>query len=126
MLIEFSDFNPKLLILFIYPIFLKIQDHTKILYLDENKDNFLFRTFRYFTSYIFAFIPLLIIKRRAKNNNKGIINKVKELKEENDEIKNKVLPDKVIISKKRKIMKKKYKNILYLGILCITILCIYI
>ncbi len=60
MLVEFSDLNFKILILFIHPVFIKIQDEVKKLYLKDN--NFLSKTFKYFASHIFAFIPLLIIK----------------------------------------------------------------
>ena len=58
MWIEFSEFNLKILILLIYPVSKRIQDYSKKAYLV--KDHQLFKTFRYFASYIFAFIPLLI------------------------------------------------------------------
>ena len=54
MLIEFSDFNLKILILLIFPIFKTVQDYSKKAYVVE--DNYIFKTFRYFASYIFGFI----------------------------------------------------------------------
>ena len=117
MWIEFSNFNLKLLILFIFPVFIKIQDEIKPLYLKDN--NFYFKTFRYFASYIFAFIPLLIIKCRSKNDNQEIIDKEKKLKEENEELMNKLLPVPTNTFKKREMKKRRYQNIIYIGILCI-------
>ena len=66
MLIEFSEFNLKLLFFLIYPIFITIQDYTYASYIKHDKDNFLFTTFRYFLSYIFSGILLLIFKFRTK------------------------------------------------------------
>ena len=65
MWIEFSDLEPKLLILLMFPVFKRIQDVTKKFCFTS--DNFMFQTFRYFLNYTFAFIPLLILKCRTKN-----------------------------------------------------------
>ena len=67
MLIELSEFNLKLLIPLIFPIFKRIEDYSKKAYLKN--ENQLFKTFRYFLSYTFTFIPLLIVKYRTKNAN---------------------------------------------------------
>jgi hypothetical protein len=49
MWIEFSEFNFKLLIPLIFPIFKRVQDFTKKLYIKDSKDDkTLFKTFRYF------------------------------------------------------------------------------
>ena len=66
MFIEFSEFNLKLLFFLIYPIFITIQDYTYASYIKHDKDNLLFTTFRYFLSYIFSGILLLIFKFRTK------------------------------------------------------------
>ena len=76
MWIEF-EFNIKILFIFIYPIFKRIEDFTKD-YL--TKDNRLFKTFRKFLSYSLNFIPYLIIKFRSKRKNNE--NEEKEKTEE--------------------------------------------
>ena len=60
MLIELTTFDYKILILFIFPIFKRIGDYTKQLYVKE--DTILFKTFRYYICYIFSVILSLIIK----------------------------------------------------------------
>ena len=117
MLVEFSDFNLKLVILLIYPISMRIQHYTRQLYLEN--DNYFFYTFRYFACYTFAFIPLLIIQYRSKKGNKDITDKEKKLKEENDKIKSQVLRPTTIELEKRKTKKIIYQNIIYIGLLCI-------
>ena len=67
MWIEFSEFNIKLLIPLIFPIFKRLGDLTRKIY---NGTNPLFKTFRYFLCYSLSFIPLLIIKYRSKNPKK--------------------------------------------------------
>ena len=79
MWIEFSEFNLKILILLIFPVSKRVQDYTKKAYLV--KDHQLFKTFRYFASYIFAFIPLLIMKYRTKKVQDPIIEANKEPEE---------------------------------------------
>ena len=69
MWIELSEFNLKLLIPLIFPVFKRIQDLTKKAYVTN--DNQLFKAIRYFTSYTFSFICLIIIylrTRETKNN----------------------------------------------------------
>ena len=66
MWIEFSEFNLKLLIPLIFPIFKRIQDYTKKSYLKNEYQ--IFKIFRNFSSYIFSVIPFLIIKYRTKNS----------------------------------------------------------
>ena len=123
MWIEFSDLDPKLLLLLLFPVFKRIQDVTKEFALSS--DNFIFQTFRYFLNYLFAIIPLLIIKCRMKNN-KEITNEEKKIKEENEEMKNKLLPGQIVLLEKRKEAKKKYLNILYIGLICIIGIGCYI
>ena len=77
MFIEFSNFNIKLIILIIFPLFRRIEDFVKNAYLTDN--NYLFKMFRYFSSYIFSFILLLIMRRRNKKS--IIINSLKIQKE---------------------------------------------
>ena len=64
MFMEFSELNVKLLLLLIFPIFMNIENAIKILYLE--KDNQIFKYFRYFLSYCFAGIFLIIFKIRNK------------------------------------------------------------
>ena len=123
MWIEFSDLDPKLLLLLLFPVFKRIQDVTKEFALSS--DNFIFQTFRYFLNYLFAMFPLLIIKCRMKNN-KEITNEEKKIKEENEEMKNKLLPGQIVLLEKRKEAKKKYLNILYIGLICIIGIGCYI
>ena len=69
MLIEFSEFNLKLLLFLIYPVFIRIQDFSSEAYIKEDKDNMLFITFRCYLSFIFSGIPLLIFKMKTKTKN---------------------------------------------------------
>ena len=59
MWIELSEFNLKLFIPLIFPLFRRIQDITKSKYIKE--ENQLFKTFRYFSSYLFSFIFLILL-----------------------------------------------------------------
>ena len=59
MLIELSEFNLKIFIFLIFPIFKRIEDIPRKAYII--KDNQLFKTFRYFLSYSLCFIPFLIV-----------------------------------------------------------------
>ena len=116
MWIEFSDLDPKLLILLLFPVFKRIQDVTKEFCFTSN--NYFFQTFRYFLNYTFALIPLLIIECRAKND-KVITDKEKKIKEDNESIKKNLLPGQIIVLQKRKMMKRKFQDILFFGFLCI-------
>ena len=61
MLIEFSEFNFKLILFLIYPISIRIQDYSNEAYIKEDKDNILFTIFRCYLSFIFSGVPLLIL-----------------------------------------------------------------
>ena len=110
MWIEF-DFNIKILFIFLYPIFKRVEDFTKY-YL--KKDNRLFKTFRYFLSYSLNIIPYLIIKLRSKRKNNE--NKEKEKTEEKydneDDQKGEI---NIIFKKQNKI--RLIKNVLFLLLL---------
>jgi len=67
MWIEFSHINIKLIILFIYPLFRRIEDYVKEGFLKN--DHYLFKMFRYFSSHIFSLIFLLIMKKVNKKSN---------------------------------------------------------
>ena len=69
MLIEFSEFNLRLLLPFIFPVFNRIESYSKDAYIV--KDNQLFKSFRYFLSYIFAGIFLIIFKIRNNKTDSG-------------------------------------------------------
>ena len=120
MLIEFSEFNIKLLIPLIFPIFKRIQDITKKSYLID--DNQLFKTFRYFISYIFAIIPFLIIKYKIKNshNKEIIINlEIKETISFTTFRTGSVLSNEIYELKKKNEKKRKIYSSIFLSILCI-------
>ena len=75
---------------------------------------------RYFASYIFGFIPLLIIKYRSKNEYKPIYKTKKDSKEEVDDLKEDDLSSAQEITMNiTKKFERKYQNIIFLGILCI-------
>ena len=128
MWIELSEFNLKLLIPLIFPAFKRIQDAEKKLYLE--KDNQIFKTFKYFISYILSFIPLLIIYLRTRNSSSEIIEN--KTKEENLNkktatydttgltMKNTITELKIQNQKKRKI-----ESIIFLGGLCVVGLFCY-
>ena len=76
MIIEVSELNLKLLIFLIYPISIKIQDYTSAAYMKEDKFNILFLVFKFYLSFIFSGILLLIlyIRTRRKERNSKIKN----------------------------------------------------
>ena len=113
MWIEFSEFNLKILILLIFPVSKRVQDYTKKAYLV--KDHQLFKTFRYFSSYVFAFIPLLIMKYRTKN----IEEPNQEVKKEAEEVpprSGSFSTNEITELKKRHLRKRKIKSLIFLGI----------
>ena len=61
MWIELSEFNIKIFLPLIFPIFNRINDLTREIYKKNDGDNKLFKNFRYFLCYTFSFIPLIII-----------------------------------------------------------------
>ena len=135
MWIELSEFNLKLFIPLIFPVFKRIQDLTKKLYIKETYDDkTLFKTFRNYFSYIFAFIPLIIIYVRTKKAEQDLLIEKKE--ENNEEIESKATlksddeplnqtnsKNDLKISNSRKTRIKSY---LFLGGLCLMALACYI
>ena len=119
MLIECSEFNFKLLIPLIFPIFKRIQDYTKKSYLID--DNQLFKTFRYFVSYIFAIIPFLIIKYRIKNlQNKKILIKLETTDTKSfTSLTTGSFSNEIHELKKKNERKRKIYSFLFLSVLCI-------
>ena len=109
MWIEFSEFNLKLLILLIFPVFMQIQNYTKEAYIEKNKDNQIFKAFRYFCSYIFAGIFLIIFEIR---NRRSSTKKAQSPKEEEKE---EYLIDEIIKKNKRK---KTIIKITFMALLC--------
>ena len=120
MFIECSEFNIKLLIPLIFPIFKRIQDYTKKSFLLD--DNQLFKTFRYFVSYIFAIIPFLIIKYRIKNlKKKEIIIKLEttETNSLTSFTSGNSFSNEIHELKKKNEKKRKIYSFIFLSILCI-------
>ena len=112
MLIELSEFNIKIFIPLIFPIFKRIQYYTKKAYLIEDKQ--IFKSFRYFLSYTISLIPFLIITYRTKNNNiqynKAKLESGEELFE---------LTGEVSVIMKKNDRKKMIHNIIFLFVLSI-------
>ena len=133
MWIELSEFNLKLFIPLIFPVFKRIQDLTKKLYIKKGYDDHtLFKTFRYYLCHILAFVPLLIVYFRTKKAEKDLI----EIKEENTEklesvktlthndtlFKTNTIADLKVANTR----KKRMKSYIFLGGLCIlSLFCYY-
>ena len=85
MFIEFSEFNLKLLILLIFPVFKRLGDISSKAYI--TKDNQVFKTFRYYLCYSFSFVPFLIIisssKRENKNNGENFLESKEKIENNN-------------------------------------------
>ena len=108
MLIEFSEFNFKLLLLLIYPIFIQLENQAKYAYRKQNND--VFKPFRYFLCYIFVGIFLVIFKIR----NRKLFSKETPILLNN--IQDGGVIDLIIEKNKRK---RKIINILIMILLCI-------
>ena len=133
MWIELSEFNLKLFIPLIFPVFKRIQDLTKKLYIKKGYDDHtLFKTFRYYLCHILAFVPLLIVYYRTKKAENDLI----EIKEENTEklesvktlthndtlFKTNTIADLKVANTR----KKRIKSYIFLGGLCIlSLFCYY-
>ena len=109
MLIEFSEFNYKLLLPFIFPLFNQLQDLSNKAYMIPNEDNHIFVTFRYFVSYLFSGIFLLILKYNTRRTTKR-----SEIK-----IIDPITGNKVYLLTKKQDKKSKIKNILFILLLCL-------
>ena len=72
MFIEFSLFNSQIFIPLIFPIFIQIEGAIRKLFIKD--ENILFKIFRYYLSYIFSFIFIIIIKFRTKSSQKKFAN----------------------------------------------------
>ena len=70
MIIEFSEFNLKLLLFFVYHVFIIIEGFTNEAYIKDGKDNTIFITFRHFLCFIISGIFLLIFRFRTEKINK--------------------------------------------------------
>jgi hypothetical protein len=133
MWIELSEFNLKLFLPLIFPVFKRIQDLTKKLYIKKSYDDHtLFKTFRYYLCHTLAFIPFLIVYFRTKKAENVSI----EIKEENNEkleSKTTLTPNDVLFQtntitdlKIANTRKKRLKSYLFLGGLCLmSLLCYY-
>ena len=133
MWIELSEFNLKLFIPLIFPVFKRIQDLTKKLYIKKGYDDHtLFKTFRYYLCHILAFVPLLIVYFRTKKAENDLI----QIKEENTEklesvktlthndtlFKTNTIADLKVANTR----KKRMKSYIFLGGLCIlSLFCYY-
>ena len=133
MWIELSEFNLKLFIPLIFPVFKRIQDLTKKLYIKKGYDDHtLFKTFRYYLCHILAFVPLLIVYFKKKKAENDLI----EIKEENTEklesvktlthndtlFKTNTIADLKVANTR----KKRMKSYIFLGGLCIlSLFCYY-
>ena len=129
MLIEFSEFNWKILILLIFPIFKRVEEFPRKECI--TKDNQLFKTFRYFLSYSLSFIPFLIIKLRMKKEPKkdkeqNIIIKRDNGSDENILEESLTQKSEILILAEKINKKRLIKNIIFIIVLCcIAVLCYY-
>ena len=116
MWIEFSEFNFKLLILLIYPIFNIFEDISNEAYIKDK--NRVFKTFKYYLSDTFSFIPYLIVKISTKSIRKNKNEKIIKL---DGQYASSAVPyqgtNNLLIKNK---IKKLFLNILFLIILCCT------
>ena len=119
MWIECSEFNYKLLLPLIYPLFGQLENPLRLSLI--KKDTYLFKSFRYFLSHCFSFIPFIITKIRSKNNNNKEEEESALLKQNNSIISNEL--SKIVKQIERK---KNIKNILFLlGICCVGFIAYY-
>ena len=122
MWIELSEFNFKLFIPLIFPVFKRVQDVIKKLYM--KKDNQLFKTFRYFTSYMLSFIFLIIIyyrtrKIRSENiENKENVDTEKRVTIATAENNSFSMTNTITELKKKNAQKTKIYSIIFLAGLC--------
>ena len=129
MWIELSEFNFKLFIPLIFPVFKRIQDVVKKAYI--KKDNQLFKTFRYFASYMLSFIFLIIIYfRTRKIQSESIENKENNTSEKRMTIaagdtSSFSMTNSIEELKVKNERKTKIKSILFLGGLCLIGLFCY-
>ena len=119
MWIEFSEFNIKLLIPLIFPVFKRLQDFEKKSYII--KDNQLFKTFRYFTSYILSFVFLIIIYLRTRKKNSEEIEKKETLENRitlSQSMSISISSNTIEDLKIKNTKKMKIKSYLFLALLC--------
>ena len=125
MWIECFEFNFKLLIILIFPVFRRIEDYTKQLYITE--ENALFKTFRYFLCHIFAVIIILI---SYKKDEKGIIVPLEISREDSDPSPkvsfNSFMINEIDELKRKNIKKRKLKSTISLLILSANGLLCYL
>ena len=125
MWIELSELKFKLLLPLMFPLFRRIQDITKKLYI--TKDYQLFKTFRYFLSYMLSFVFLIIIYFRTRQ----VKNSTIEQNENDDKVfrtastlyslsdpRSSIMVNSIEELKIRKTKKTKIKSVLFLGGLC--------
>ena len=124
MWIELSEFNIKIFIPIIYPIFQRIGDYSKKLYMV--KDNNIFKTFKYFLSHIFSAIFLLIAYRRSKKISSISMRLTKENEIRKDILLNNHMINEIEELKKKNEKRTKIKSILFLILLCITSMFSYL
>ena len=113
MFIELSEFNIKLLIPLIFPLFRHIQDLTNEAYMKKDGDSQIFVTFRYFLSYLFGGIFLIILKYRTRNKIER-----KETESGENELINKNVLSEIDLTAKEQEKKRIIKSILFLLLLC--------
>ena len=115
MFLEFGSINSKILILFLYPIFIKLRK----LILPLINDNFYFDLFRFYLSFLFSIIFMIIIYKRTRktrkineSNNNNEDNRSNEIKIDDTEWIN---PLKIMEQMENK--EKKRKKIIFIILL---------
>ena len=129
MWIELSEFNFKLFIPLIFPVFKRIQEAVKKSFM--TKDNQIFKTFRYFTSYTLTFIFLIIIYFRSRKvKSENIEDSINDslLKTDTISVKkseNLAISNNITELKNQNTKKKNIKSIIFLSALCLIGLFCY-
>ena len=126
MFIEFSLFNSQIFIPLIFPIFIQIEGAIRKLFIKD--ENILFKIFRYYLSYIFSFIFIIIIKFRTKSSQKKFANiseneKKKIIIEKENKRKTSFWINPLVIEQKKIKREKRTYNLFFLILLVIISLC---
>jgi hypothetical protein len=116
MIIEFSIFNCQIFIPLIFPIFIQIEDKIRPIYIKD--ENNLFKIFRYYISYLFSIIFVLIIYFRTNSKPKTKKNK-KLIKNETDN-NNSFWINPLDIQQKKMKREKKLQSVFFIILLVIV------
>ena len=118
MFIEFGEINYKLIFLLLYPMFI----HLRKIVRDRIEDNYYLDNFRFYLSYIFSIIFILIKNKRSKRDTKSNESTNNSGEKINIEKKEENWINPLIIREKMEIKKKQRQKFAF--ILLITFVCL--